>query len=237
MVHNAQDETGHDDPDGVAPDLTAPALTPEQEEAAMLEKGRLLFAATAKFFFAAQRLDQLPPPVGHEVAFAGRSNVGKSSLINALTGHHALARASHTPGRTRQLNFFDLGGRMTLVDMPGYGYAQAAKAVKEDWQGLMFEYLRGRPTLRRVMLLMDARIEVKASDTAAMDLLDRAAVTYQFVLTKADDVKPVALAAKKAELLAIAAKHGAAHPEIAVTSSNSGFGIDHLRGSIAALAD
>jgi GTP-binding protein len=237
MVHNAPDETGHDDTDGVAPDLAAPELTPEEAEAAMLEKGRLLFAATAKFFFAAQRLDQLPPPVGHEVAFAGRSNVGKSSLINALTGHHALARASHTPGRTRQLNFFDLGGRMTLVDMPGYGYAQAAKAVKEDWQGLMFDYLRGRPTLRRVMLLMDARIEVKASDTAAMDLLDRAAVTYQFVLTKADDVKPAALAAKKAELLAIAAKHGAAHPEIEVTSSNSGFGIDHLRGSIAALAD
>ena len=236
MVHNAPDETGHDDA-GAPPDLVAPALTPEQEEAAMLEKGRLLFAATAKFFFAAQRLDQLPPPVGHEVAFAGRSNVGKSSLINALTGHHALARASHTPGRTRQLNFFDLGGRMTLVDMPGYGYAQAAKAVKEDWQGLMFEYLRGRPSLRRVMLLMDARIEVKASDTAAMDLLDRAAVTYQFVLTKADDVKPAALAAKKAELLAIAAKHGAAHPVIEVTSSNSGFGIDHLRGSIAALAD
>ena len=236
MVDHAPDETGPDN-DGSAPDLTVPALTPEQEEAAMLEKGRLLFAATAKFFFAAQRLDQLPPPIGHEVAFAGRSNVGKSTLINALTGHHALARASHTPGRTRQLNFFDLGGRMTLVDMPGYGYAQAAKAVKEDWQGLMFEYLRGRPTLRRVMLLLDARIEVKASDIAAMDLLDRAAVTYQFVLTKADDVKPAALAAKKAELLTIAAKHGAAHPEIEVTSSNSGLGIDHLRGSIAALAD
>ncbi len=175
--------------------------------------------------------------MGHEVAFAGRSNVGKSSLINALVGHHALARASHTPGRTRQLNFFDLGGRLVLVDMPGYGYAQAAKSVKEDWQGLMFEYLRGRPTLRRVLLLMDARIEVKESDRAAMDLLDRAAVTYQFVLTKADDVKPGALAAKEAEMLAIARQHPAAYPEVMVTSSNSGLGIERLRGSLAALAD
>ena len=238
MVDHAPDQAGADDP-GAAPDLTPPAaeLTPEEEEAAMLERGRKLFAATARFFFAAQRLDQLPPAAGNEVAFAGRSNVGKSTLINALTGHHALARASHTPGRTRQLNFFDLGGRMTLVDMPGYGYAQAAKAVKEDWQGLMFDYLRGRPTLRRVMLLLDGRIEVKASDIAAMDLLDRAAVTYQFVVTKADDVKPAALDAKRAELVALAAKHPAAHPEVAVTSSNTGRGIDHLRGAIASLAD
>ncbi len=180
-------------------------------------------------------MDQLPPPAGAEVAFAGRSNVGKSSLINALVGHHALARASHTPGRTRQLNFFDLGGRLTLVDMPGYGYAQAAKSVKEDWQGLMFEYLRGRPTLQRVLLLLDARIEIKASDTAAMDMLDRAAVTYQFVLTKADDVKPRVLAAKHAEVLAIARQHGAAHPDVVSTSSNTGTGIEVLRASLAAL--
>ena len=169
------------------------------------------------------------------MAFAGRSNVGKSSLINALVGHHALARASHTPGRTRQLNFFDLGGRLTLVDMPGYGYAQAAKSVKEDWQGLMFEYLRGRPTLQRVLLLLDARIEIKASDTAAMDLLDRAAVTYQFVLTKADDVKPGALESKQDEVQAIARKHPAAYPEVATTSSNSSLGIAGLRASLAAL--
>jgi len=239
MADHAPDPPGTGDP-SAPPDLdpaTAPALTPQQEQELLLERGRKLFAAPARFFYAAQRLDQLPPPSGNEVAFAGRSNVGKSTLINALTGHHALARASHTPGRTRQLNFFDLGGRMTLVDMPGYGYAQAAKAVKEDWQGLMFDYLRGRPTLRRVLLLLDARIEVKAADTAAMDLLDRAAVTYQFVLTKADDVKPAALAAKQAELLAIAAKHPAAHPVVAVTSSTTGLGIEHLRGSIAALAD
>ena len=169
------------------------------------------------------------------MAFAGRSNVGKSSLINALVGHHALARASHTPGRTRQLNFFDLGGRMTLVDMPGYGFAQAAKSVKEDWQGLMFDYLRGRPTLRRVLLLLDARIEIKASDLAVMDLLDKAAVTYQYVLTKADDVKPRALEAKIAEVGAIGRKHPAAFPQVAVTSSNNGSGIDALRAGLAGL--
>jgi GTP-binding protein len=229
MVDHAPDETGPDEPN--------PGFDAEREEQELIEAGRLLFAAPARFFFAAQRLDQLPPPIGHEVAFAGRSNVGKSSLINALVGHHALARASNTPGRTRQLNFFDLGGRLTLVDMPGYGYAQAAKSVKEDWQGLMFEYLRGRPTLRRVLLLLDSRIEIKESDTAVMDLLDRAAVTYQFVLTKADDVKPRALAAKEAEVLAIARKHAAAHPTIVTTSSSGGIGIDHLRGSLAALAD
>ena len=178
----------------------------------------------------------MPPPSGAEVAFAGRSNVGKSSLINALVGHRALARASNTPGRTRQLNFFDLGGRLTLVDMPGYGYAQAAKSVKEDWQGLMFDYLRGRPTLQRVLLLLDARIEVKASDTAVMDLLDRAAVTYQCVLTKADDVKPRALAAKRDEITALSGKHPAAFPDVAVTSSTDGAGIEQLRASLAALA-
>ncbi len=133
------------------------------------------------------------------------------------------------------MNFFDLGGRLTLVDMPGYGYAQAAKSVKEDWQGLMFEYLRGRPTLQRVLLLLDARIEIKASDTAAMDLLDRAAVTYQFVLTKADDVKPRALAAKQAEVTGIAREHPAAYPDVVSTSSNTGTGIEALRASIAAL--
>ena len=130
----------------------------------LIEAGRLLFAAECRFVYAAQRLDQLPPPAGPEVAFAGRSNVGKSSLLNALTGRRALARVSGEPGRTRQLNFFDLGGRLTLVDMPGYGYARAGRAVKQDWQGLMFDYLRGRPTLRRVMLLLDARIEVKEAD-------------------------------------------------------------------------
>jgi GTP-binding protein len=212
-------------------------LTPEAERAAAIEAGRLLFAAECRFFFAAQRLDQLPEPGLPEVAFAGRSNVGKSSLVNALTGRRALARASHTPGRTKQLNFFDLGGRLVLVDMPGYGYAQAERRVKEDWQGLMFEYLRGRPTLRRVVLLLDARIEIKESDTAVMELLDRAAVTYQLVLTKADDVKPEALARKQEEVAGLARRHPAAFPQIVTTSAETGLGIEALRAELAGLAD
>lgn len=204
-------------------------------DAEQMEAGRLLFAAECQFFYAAQRLDQLPEPGLPEVAFAGRSNVGKSTLVNALTGRKSLARASNTPGRTRQLNFFDLGGRLTLVDMPGYGYANAAKEIKEDWQGLMFEYLRGRPTLRRVVLLLDSRIEIKSSDLAVMDLLDRAAVTYQAVLTKADGVKPGALARKQAEVHALVRKHPAAHPELFTTSSETGLGMDVLRAELAGL--
>jgi GTP-binding protein len=202
---------------------------------AEIEAGRLLFAAECRFVYAAQRLDQLPPAAGPEVAFAGRSNVGKSSLLNALTGHHALARVSGTPGRTRQLNFFDLGGRLTLVDMPGYGYASASRAVKQDWQGLMFDYLRGRTTLRRVMLLLDARIEVKEADNAVMELLDRAAVTFQVVLTKADSVKPAALGRKHEEARALARAHPAAHPDVIATSSETGLGIAELRAGIAGL--
>ena len=207
----------------------------EAEKAAALEAGRLLFAGECKFFFAAQRLDQLPPPGLPEVAFAGRSNVGKSSLINGLTGRLALARTSSQPGRTKQLNFFDLAERLVLVDMPGYGYAQAAKDVKEDWQGLMFEFLRGRPTLRRVMLLLDSRIEVKESDLAVMSLLDRAAVTYQLVLTKADSIKPPALLRKQDEVLALARRHPAAHMEIFTTSTETGLGIADLRAAITGL--
>ncbi len=208
----------------------------DDARARALEQGRLLFAAPCQFFFAAQRLDQLPPPGLPEVAFAGRSNVGKSSLINALTNRHALARASNTPGRTRQLNFFDLGGRLTLVDMPGYGYAQAAKEIKADWQDLMFEYLRGRPTLRRVVLLMDSRIEFKASDHAVMDLLDRAAVTYQLVLTKTDSASLRALAEKREALAVLSRKHPAAHPALLLTSSETGAGMDELRAELAAVA-
>jgi GTP-binding protein len=207
------------------------------DEAALIEAGRKLFAAECRFVHAAQRLDQLPALDGPEVAFAGRSNVGKSSLLNALTGRRALARVSNEPGRTRQLNFFDLAGRLMLVDMPGYGYARAGRAVKQDWQGMMFDYLRGRPTLRRVMLLLDARIEVKDADTAVMDLLDRAAVTYQLVLTKADAVKADALACKLTDAAALARRHPAAYPEVIVTSSETGLGIAELRVAIMGLAD
>ncbi len=215
--------------------------SPEQlaeQHAAELEAGRLLFASECRFFYAAQKLDQLPEPQGPEVAFAGRSNVGKSSLINALAGHKALARASSQPGRTKQLNFFDLGaGRLVLVDMPGYGFAMAAKEVKEDWQGLMFEFLRGRPTLRRVVLLLDARIEIKESDLAVMKLLDRAAVTYQLVLTKADSVKPAALLKKQEQVAALARKHPAAHMDMITTSSETGLGIPDLRAALTLLSD
>ena len=207
-----------------------------EAQARRVEAGRLLFAADCQFFFAAQRLDQLPEPGLPELAFAGRSNVGKSSLINALTGRRALARASNTPGRTRQLNFFDLGGRLTLVDMPGYGYAQAAKEIKADWQGLMFEYLRGRPTLQRVVLLLDSRIELKASDLTVMELLDRAAVTYQVVLTKADGTRSGALQRKQDEVAALVRKHPAAHPMLVTTSSETGLGIEQLRAELVGLA-
>jgi GTP-binding protein len=203
----------------------------------LIEAGRLLFAGECRFVYAAQRLDQLPAPAGREVAFAGRSNVGKSSLLNALTSRRNLARVSAEPGRTRQLNFFDLGGRLTLVDMPGYGYARAGRSVKQDWQGMMFNYLRGRASLRRVMLLLDARIEVKQADRAAMELLDRAAVTFQLVLTKVDGIKAAALADKQVETVALARAHPAAHPDVLLTSSETSEGVAELRAAIAELAE
>jgi GTP-binding protein len=215
------------------PHLSGPS---PEEIAAALEAGRKLFAVECAFFHGAQRLDQLPPNDLPEVAFAGRSNVGKSSLVNALTGRNTLARASAQPGRTRQLNFFALGDRLTLVDMPGYGYAQAAKEIKADWQGLMFDYLRGRPVLQRVILLLDSRIEIKPSDTTVMDLLDKAAVPYRLVLTKADGVKPAALARKLAEVEALARAHPAAHPEVLATSAETGLGIPELRAALAEYA-
>jgi len=221
----------------VIPGGLAEAKT-DAERAALIEAGRLLFARPCRFFYAAQRIDQLPPPTEvPEVALCGRSNVGKSSLMNALTGQKALARVSHTPGRTRQLNFFDLGeGRLTLVDMPGYGFAQASKQVKADWQGLMFDFLRGRPGLRRVLLLMDARVETKPADRAAMDLLGEAAVAFQLVITKADSVKPAQMQKRLEEVQAIARKRTAAHPLVLVTSSETGAGIPELRAEIASLA-
>jgi GTP-binding protein len=196
-----------------------------------------LFSSECRFVHAAQALDHLLPAAGPEVAFAGRSNVGKSSLLNALTGRHALARVSAAPGRTRQLNFFDLAGRLMLVDMPGYGYARAPRDVKADWQGLMFDYLRGRPNLRRVMLLLDARVEVKQADTAVLELLDRAAVAFQIVLTKSDAMKPPALDRKRQEAVGLARAHPAAHPEVLVTSSETGQGIPELRAALERLGE
>jgi GTP-binding protein len=208
----------------------------DQAAAAALEAGRVLFAGECRFVRAVQGVEGLPPVGVAEVAFAGRSNVGKSSLLNALTGRRALARVSGMPGRTQQLVFFDLSGRLMLVDLPGYGYAQAPKSVQADWQGLMFDYLRGRPNLRRVMLLLDARVEVKASDVAAMEMLDRAAVTFQLVLTKADGVRPPALAAKEREARDLARAHSAAHPQVVSTSSSTGLGVEELRAALADVA-
>jgi GTP-binding protein len=212
-----------------------PAFEARDFSADELESGRKLFAAPCDFFYAAQALEHLPEPRGLEVAFAGRSNVGKSSLLNALTGRKALARVSNQPGRTRQLNFFQLeAAPIVLVDMPGYGYAEAPQAIKRDWQGLMLDYLRGRPNLRRVLLLLDSRVELKKSDETVLELLDLAAVAYQIVLTKADAVKPAALARKQAEITALAAAHPAAMHNVITTSSNTGLGIDELRANIAA---
>jgi GTP-binding protein len=220
--------------------MIAPSLSEARDaeaRAALIEAGRKLFAKPCTFFFAAQKIDQLPPVRGPEIALCGRSNVGKSSLVNALTGQNALARVSHTPGRTKQLNFFDLGeGRLTLVDMPGYGYAQASKSVKADWQGLMFDFLRGRPTLRRVLLLIDARIETKESDLAAMRLLTDAAVAFQIVLTKTDDAKPWWLEQRIQQAQALARGHTAGHPLVIVTSAETGLGIPEVRAEMAALA-
>lgn len=216
-------------------DFTPQAPTPEEVERDR-EAGRLLFAGECQFVFGAQKLGQLPDPLLPEVAFAGRSNVGKSSLVNALTGRRTLARASSEPGRTKQLNFFELAGRLTLVDMPGYGFAKAAKAVKEDWQGMMFSFLRGRPTLKRVVLLLDSRVEIKENDRQIMKLLDRAAVTFQIVLTKCDVPKPPVLAAKLREAREIAAAHAAAYPIVLATSSTNGEGIVELRAELARLA-
>ncbi len=209
----------------------------DAERAALVEADRLLFARPCQFFYAAQKLDQVPPPGLPEVALCGRSNVGKSSLLNALTGQKALARVSNTPGRTRQLNFFNLADRLVIVDMPGYGYAKASKDLQADWQGMMFDYLRGRPNLRRVLLLLDAGIETKPVDRAAMKLLNDAAVAFQIVLTKADGVKPAPLAKRIAEAGQLARSHAAGHPLVLVTSSRDGTGIPELRAEIASLAE
>jgi GTP-binding protein len=201
------------------------------------EAGRRLFAGECRFVRGALEAGELPPASLPEVAFAGRSNVGKSSLINALTGRRDLARASNTPGRTRQINFFDLAGRLMLVDLPGHGHAEAPKTEIARWTRLIAAYLDGRAPLRRVCLLVDARHGLKPPDLEFMGRLDRAAVSYQIVLTKTDKVKPPDLQALLAKLSADLARRPAAHPEILATSARDGAGIAPLRATLAALAN
>ena len=200
-----------------------------------LERGRLLFAGETEFVKGVVAMSGLPDPDRLEVCFAGRSNVGKSSLINALTGMKALARASNTPGRTQEINFFTAGAEHYLVDLPGYGYANAPLAVVEKWQRLLKQYLSGRQTLRRAFVLIDARHGVKKVDAEILNLLDSAAVTFQVVLTKADKVKDKDREKILGQVRTALSKHPAAYPEIVVTSSEKGWGIPTLRAIIATL--
>lgn len=199
------------------------------------EKGRLLFAGQTEFVKGVVAMSGLPDADRMEVCFAGRSNVGKSTLINALTGHKALARASNTPGRTQEINFFTAGESHYLVDLPGYGYANAPLPVVEKWQRLLKQYLSGRQTLRRAFVLIDARHGVKKVDHEIMSLLDSSAVTFQCVLTKADKVKLVDREKVLEQVRGELSKHPAAYPEMVLTSSEKGDGIETLRAIIATL--
>ncbi len=222
---------------GLSAPASGPGETAEPDDAAAIEAARRLFAGECRFVAGAASAAALPPASLPEIAFIGRSNVGKSSLVNALTGRRLLARTSQTPGRTRQINFFDLGGRLMLVDLPGYGYAAASKDAIAAWTALVRHYLRGRPSLRRACLLIDARHGILEADRPVMQLCDEAALSYQIVLTKADKVGATALAATAASIATALARRTAAHPEIHVTSAESGTGIAVLRAALAAFAD
>jgi ribosome biogenesis GTP-binding protein YsxC/EngB len=215
--------------------VTLPFPLAAEDDPERLEAGRRLFAGPVDFVKGVVALDGLPPGDRLEVAFAGRSNVGKSSLINALTNRKALARASNTPGRTREINYFALGDAFYLVDLPGYGFAEAPVAVVRRWQELLRAYLAGRPTLRRAFLLVDARHGIKPPDAEIMGLLNRAAVTFQVVLTKADKPRPAELAATLDRMRTDLARHPAAYPEMVVTSAETGRGIATLRAIIAGM--
>jgi len=200
-----------------------------------IEAGRRLFAGEWRFVAAAGSEISLPPMRGTEIAFAGRSNVGKSSLVNALTGRKSLARTSRTPGRTQELIFFSGGGNLNVVDMPGYGYAAAAKSKVAAWTALIGAYLRGRANLARVYVLVDARHGLKATDEPMFDVLRQAAVSYQIILTKSDAIKPAELERRIVEVEAALAKRPGAFPGILATSSHKGTGLDELRAAIARL--
>ena len=215
-------------------------MSAEREESAELEeRARKLFSGPVAFLLSAPQLKFLPEPVAPEIAFCGRSNVGKSSLLNALTGRKAIARASVTPGRTQELNFFDVGDplRFRLVDMPGYGFAKAPPKVVERWKALVRDYLRGRQVLKRTLLLIDARHGPKEVDREMMRMLDEAAAVYRVVLTKADKLKASELAKTVETTAAEARKHPAAFPEIHVTSAEKGMGIAELRAAVLADAE
>ncbi len=213
-------------------------IVPDQAHAPdFIELGRKLFAGPCEFIWAAAKSDGLPPIGPPEITFAGRSNVGKSSLINALTGRKTLARISNTPGRTQQLNFFALGptvetARMRIVDMPGYGYAAVNKSKVASWNALLKDYLRGRSTLLRVYVLIDGRHGIKENDAEMLDMLDKSAMSYQIVLTKQDEVKASEREARIDQTLAALRKRPAAHPEVIFTSSETGEGVAELRGAI-----
>ena len=215
--------------------MTLPFPLAEAPDPPAAERGRKLFAGPVDFLKGVVTMDGLPAGERIEVCFAGRSNVGKSTLINALTGRNSIARTSGTPGRTQEINYFTLGATHYLVDLPGYGYAKAPLAVVETWQALLRAYLAGRPNLRRAFVLVDARHGIKPPDAEIMALLDQAAVTFQVVLTKADKVKAAARAEVLAQVRAALQSHPAAFPELVVTSAEKGDGIATLRAIIAAM--
>ena len=216
--------------------LSAEIFPSPPSEPGLAEAARRLFADEARFIAGASNPAALPPEGLPEIAFVGRSNVGKSSLVNALTGRRMLARISNTPGRTRQINFFDLGGSLMLVDLPGYGYAEAPKSAVKSWTSLVRHYLQTRATLRRVCLLIDSRHGIKDIDRPLMRILDTAGVSYQMVLTKADKASKGELAAVPEKMAAELVEHVAAHPEILLTSAVDRRGIPELRENLADFA-
>jgi len=230
---------GHHAPGGrgLSKPVASIELYPAREiEPELIEAGRLLFARDCRFVAAAAEADALPPEGLPEIAFLGRSNVGKSSLVNAVTARRMLARTSNTPGRTRQINFFALGERLMLVDLPGYGYAQASKSAVKSWTQTVQHYLRSRASVRRVCLLVDSRHGLKQPDRPILQLCDSAGLSYQVILTKADKPSAAELAATAAAVHTELARHPAAHPEIHLTSAEKGLGIVALRAALAVLA-